>query len=64
MESLKIQTFNSFDLKPKICLHYVDVIFIIWLHSKLVLKLFLNHLTSQDSNIKSTMKIEKENSLT
>ena len=63
MEHFEIQVLETSYLKPHCWRRFVDDTFVIWLHPKISLTQFLNHINSESLHIQFTMEIEKNNSL-
>src|SRR5699024_2324993 len=63
MEEFERTAIESFRLKPKVWLRYVDDTFVVWPHGRDLLNVFLQHINSIHPNIKFTMEVEKDNKL-
>lgn len=63
MEEFEMRAMNTYNLKPKMWLRYVDDTFVIWPHGENTLEGFLQHLNSIEESIKFTMELEAGNKI-
>ena len=63
MQHFENQNLQTAVLKPTMWLRYVDDTFVVWPHSSQDIQPFLQHLNSQNPDIKFTMEVEQQNSL-
>ena len=61
MEKFESKALDSFPLKPKFWVRFVDDTSVNWPHGDIELKNFLNHLNSISKDIKFTMEMEENN---
>ena len=61
--SLECSAHHSAPFQPKLWLRYVDDIFVLWQYDKIGLNEFLQHLNNQHCNIKFTMEVEQQQSI-
>ncbi|GJQ71095.1 hypothetical protein Trydic_g1001 [Trypoxylus dichotomus] len=60
-EEFERRAMDSYELKPKMWLRYVDDTFVIWPHGEEEINGFLQHLNGLEESIKFTMEVEVDN---
>ena len=63
MESLETRALETFRVKPKLWVCYVDDTFVLWQHGEEQLETFHEHLNSQHSSIQFTKEVECDNKI-
>ncbi|GJQ86455.1 hypothetical protein Trydic_g10362 [Trypoxylus dichotomus] len=61
MEEFERRAMDSYELKPKMWLRYVDDTFVIWPHGEEEINGLLQHLNGLEESIKFTMELEVGN---
>ncbi|GJQ80733.1 hypothetical protein Trydic_g9328 [Trypoxylus dichotomus] len=61
MEEFERIAMYSYELKPKMCVRYVDDTFVIWAHGEEEINGFLQHLNGLEESIKLIMEFEVDN---
>ena len=63
MESLETRALETFRVKPKLWVCYVDDTFVLWQHGEEQLETFHEHLNTQHSSIQFTKEVECDNKI-